>query len=122
MNSTRSTTFELLESRQMFSAGALDPSFSLDGKATMNFGAGVTAIATDAAVQSDGKTVVVGFVDLGGGTRRFAAARFNFDGSPDTTFGTSGNGTFITAVGDIGDARARAVAIQPDGKIVIAGS
>jgi uncharacterized delta-60 repeat protein len=121
MNSTRSTTFEPLESRQLLSAGAFDPSFSSDGKATISFGDSVTAIATDAAVQKDGKTVVVGMVDTGR-SRVFAAARFNFDGTPDRSFGPQGNGTFVTPVGDIGDARAKAVAIQPDGKIVIVGS
>jgi len=44
-------------------------------------------------------------------------ARYHSDGSPDTTFGTDG---IVTT--DIGlYAKARAVALQPDGKIVVAG-
>ena len=112
--------FESLEGRRLCAAGAPDPSFSLDGRTTVDFLGGLRAFATDAAVQKDGKTVVVGFVDAGGGTRRFAVARLNFDGTPDTSF--DGDGLVVVPVGDIGDARATAVAIQGDGKIVVAGS
>src|SRR6187551_3638742 len=52
---------ETLEPRRMFAAGALDPSFSFDGKATVNFG-GAPAVAADVAVQADGKAVVAGTV------------------------------------------------------------
>jgi uncharacterized delta-60 repeat protein len=112
--------FESLEERRLCAAGAPDPSFSGDGRTTVDFLGGLRAFAADAAVQKDGKTVVVGFVDAGGGTRRFAVARLNFDGTPDTTF--DGDGLVVVPVGDIGDARATAVAIQGDGKIVVAGS
>jgi uncharacterized delta-60 repeat protein len=112
--------FELLEERPLCAAGAPDPSFSGDGRTTVDFLGGLRAFATDAAVQKDGKTVVVGFVDAGGGTRRFAVARLNFDGTPDTSF--DGDGLVVVPVGDIGDARATAVAVQGDGKIVVAGS
>ena len=109
---------ETLEPRQMLSAGALDTSFSLDGKATVNFGEGL--FATDVAVQADGKTVVVG--DTGGSREQFAIARFNFDGSLDKTFGPGQHGITITDLGDTGRSGANAVAIQPDGKIVVVGS
>ena len=112
--------FESLEDRRLCAAGAPDLSFSGDGRTTVDFLGGLRAFAADAAVQKDGKTVVVGFVDAGGGTRRFAVARLNFDGTPDTTF--DGDGLVVVPVGDIGDARATAVAIQGDGKIVVAGS
>jgi uncharacterized delta-60 repeat protein len=112
--------FESLEGRRLCAAGEPDPSFSLDGRTTVDFLGGLRAFAADAAVQKDGKTVVVGFVDAGGGTRRFAVARLNFDGTPDTSFDR--DGLVVVPVGDIGDARATAVAIQGDGKIVVAGS
>ena len=71
--------------------GTLDSTFSGDGKTTLAFNAGGTESASDVAVQSDGKTVVVGHVEInvpGFSTiRRFAVARFNVDGTPDTTFG-----------------------------------
>jgi uncharacterized delta-60 repeat protein len=106
---------EVLESRRMLSAGALDPSFNGDGEATANFGGEVTVNANDLAVQTDGKTVVVG----GSSALDFAVARFNIDGTPDTTFGSNHIGTVLTP--GSGPSEATAVAIQTDGKIVVAG-
>ncbi|MGH7175927.1 MAG: delta-60 repeat domain-containing protein, partial [Tepidisphaeraceae bacterium] len=109
---------ESLESRRLLSAGALDPSFSVDGKATFAFGGGVSVIANDVAVQGDGKTLVVGETISG---KHFAVARFNLDGTPDTSFG-GGTGRVLTHFGGSNDySGANAVVIQPDGKIVVAG-
>src|SRR5687768_17744706 len=81
---------DTLERRQLLAAGALDPSFSGDGRGTVDFGAGITVSATGAAVQSNGKTVVVGTASYGfAAPRDFALARFNFDGSVDATFGAN---------------------------------
>ena len=93
-----------------------DPSFNGDGEATANFGGGVTAYANSLAVQPDGKTVVVG----SSSTQDFAVARFNIDGTLDTTFGSNHTGTVLTP--GSGPSDATAVAIQSDGKIVVAGS
>jgi uncharacterized delta-60 repeat protein len=49
----------------------------------------------------------------------FVVARFNPDGTPDGTFG-GGSGKFI--IDFTGFDRANAVALQPDGKIVVAGN
>ena len=127
----RSSFFETMEGRQMFAGGGLDPSFSLDGKAAVSFGNGVTAVAKDVAVQPDGKTVVVGegFTGTGSAFRNyFAVARFNVDGTPDRTFGPPSrtgrglrDGKFLTSFSGGGATRAEAVAVQPDGKIVVAG-
>src|SRR6476620_5826193 len=87
------TTFEALEDRRMFAAGALDQSFGTNGTTYMDFGPGVAVKATDVAVQQDGKTVVVGTSSDG----RFGVARFNLNGTPDTTFGASHNGKVLTA-------------------------
>jgi uncharacterized delta-60 repeat protein len=46
-------------------------------------------------------------------------ARFNSDGSPDSTFGSGGS--VMTALGDGDDVAASAIALQPDGRIVVAG-
>ena len=111
--------FQPLEPRQMFAAGgALDASFSGDGLATVDFGPGITVSSRDVAVQSDGKTVVVGAASNGD----IAMARFNLDGSLDTTFGASRTGKVLTHVGlsDLPCA-ADAVAILPSGSIVVAG-
>jgi len=71
------------------------------------------------AIQSDGKIVVAGTVSSGG-QNTFAVVRYNSDGSLDTTF--DGDGIVVTIFGAGTDDQARAVAIQPDGKIVVAGS
>ena len=131
MQSNRSTsTWELLESRRLLSAGALDPSFSLDGKAANPLRIGLgndvhTLFAADVAVQSDGKTVVAGSLQREdfGGQSDFAVARFNFDGTIDKTFGDPRfPGVAFAHLGKRhGDDLAHAVAIQPDGKILVAG-
>jgi uncharacterized delta-60 repeat protein len=69
------------------------------------------------ALQPDGKIVVAGSA-LVGGTFDFAVVRYNPDGSLDKSFGTEG--IVITAIGD-GNDRAYALALQPDGKVVVAG-
>jgi uncharacterized delta-60 repeat protein len=68
------------------------------------------------AVQADGKTVVAGYVD---GADGFAVTRYNLNGTPDTTFGPDHNGTLVVRGGS---SSANAVAIQPDGKIVVMGT
>jgi uncharacterized delta-60 repeat protein len=99
--------------------GRLDPTFGNGGKVTTDF-ANSFDNANAVAIQSDGKIVVVGLMSgsaaIGGSD--FAVARYNPDGSLDATFGTGGKVT--TDFSNTGDA-AYAVAIQSDGKIVVAG-
>src|SRR4051794_32265907 len=123
------TKFEPLESRKLMSAGALDTSFSLDGKATVEFGNGVQVTARDVAVQPDGKTLIVGQGRTGSGSSFksfFAVSRLNADGAPDTTFGTTQShrarsGNVLTQLANDNFSVATSVAIQPDGRIVVAG-
>ena len=70
------------------------------------------------ALQGDGKIVVVGFTgDFGVGDNDFALARYNPNGSLDTSF--SGDGRQTTDFGSL--AEANGVALQGDGKIVAVG-
>ncbi len=97
--------------------GSLDTSFSGDGKQTADLGDIDIAYAT--TVQGDGKIVVVGNVSqLPSGATDFALARFDSNGSLDTSF--SGDGKQTTDFGSFND-QAHGVAIQADGKIVVAG-
>ncbi|CAN5453925.1 hypothetical protein BH09PLA1_BH09PLA1_19210 [soil metagenome] len=123
MSRHRQPFCETLETRQLLAAGALDKSFSGDGKATFDLGGGVIMTAADVAVQSDGKTVVVGASRDSATSQNFraAVARFSLDGTPDKSFGNRGNGSFLFNIGDANDDRLTAVAIQGDGKIVVAG-
>src|SRR4051794_18829946 len=82
---------EALEDRTLLSAGNLDPTFGPGtGKVTTAFGTS-TATVNDIALQSDGKIIAVGSSSLA--TSSFALARYNTDGSLDTTFGSGGKVT-----------------------------
>lgn len=102
------------------SNGSLDTSFSGDGKRTAPVGAS-TDTGSGVAIQADGKIVVAGSSFQGAGTANdFAVARFKPGGGLDDSF--SGNGTQVTSFGS-GPAVdfAYGVAIQPNGRIVVAG-
>ncbi len=93
-------------------SGSLDLTFSDDGKADSgSFGGPPGRMA----MQPDGK-----FVLVGGSFVAFNVARFNHDGTPDTGFGGTGQVT-TDVTGTSGIQYARAVTMQPDGKIVVAG-
>jgi len=96
--------------------GRLDGTFGSGGKVTTDFGGEDGAYAV--GIQADGKIVVAGLSQPGGGGRNFALARYNPDGHLDGTFGTGGKVT--TDFGGLD--MATSLALQPDGKIVAAGS
>ena len=96
--------------------GSLDTSFSIDGKVPAVFGSG-THVGHAVAIQSDGKIIIAGNGNNTSGYD-FAVVRYNTDGTRDTTF--AGDGAVITDFGSSFDG-GQAVAIQPDGKIVVAG-
>ena len=104
--------FEPLEDRRLLAAGSLDTTFNSVGWAATPIGAGID-VANAVAIQSDGKIVVAG-----GSGSTFALARYNANGSLDTTF--DGDGKLTTTFGGTSSA-AYGVAIQSDGKIVAAG-
>jgi uncharacterized delta-60 repeat protein len=113
------TSFLLgLTSSVQAAAGDLDPSFGTGGFVTTDFGSR-DDFGVGAAIQPDGKIVVAGNSGaVGAFAVDFALARYNPDGSLDTTFGSGG-----IARSDFGaplDA-ASDVVVQPDGKLVAAG-
>src|SRR5581483_7061465 len=93
--------------------------FNPTGKVLTPVGAG-DALASAVALQPDGKLVVAGEARDPGTGFQFALARYNSDGSLDTTF--NGTGKVMTPIAPNGGYdRAMGVAVQPDGKIVAAG-
>ena len=96
--------------------GDPDLTFSTDGMLTKDF-AGDFDEARAVAIDQNGKIVVAGFARVSGNSD-FAVARFNSDGTPDTTFSTDGMLTKDFAGSSDG---ATAVVIDGDGKIVVAG-
>ncbi len=97
--------------------GTLDPSFDGDGIATLPI-LGTDDAIHALALQPDGKVVAGG--DAFNGTKRvLALARFHTDGALDTSFGI--NGTATTSVSSRNDS-IFAVAVQGDGRLIVAGS
>jgi uncharacterized delta-60 repeat protein len=100
--------------------GSLDPTFGTGGEVLTDFsGSGSFEEAAALAIQSDGKIVAAGGSDASGGSDDFALARYDANGSLDTTFS---GGKVLTEFSDPGGiAFAFALTIQSDGKIVAAG-
>ncbi len=106
--------------------GCLDTTFGGSGIALTNTEGGLYNVAnsSDQAVtpllQPDGKIVAVGYDKNGGSTTGvdFTVVRYNSDGTLDTTFGNAGIARDAITTGDD---QAEAGALQPDGKILVAG-
>ncbi len=94
--------------------GSLDTGFDVDGIAIANIM--VVAETSAAVIQPDGKIIVTAQQNRDGA----AAVRFNSNGSLDTSF--HGDGIFIFPLSSYTNTIPNAIAIQPDGKIVISGS
>jgi uncharacterized delta-60 repeat protein len=98
----------------------LDNTFGTDGKAAAIFNGNVDE-AFSIAIQTDGKIIEAGWTTDSSGNYAFAVARFSQNGSLDNTFGTNGLVSTFISSGDNTNDKAYSVAIQPDGKIVVAG-
>jgi uncharacterized delta-60 repeat protein len=96
--------------------GNPDPTFGVGGKVTTDF-FGNSDAATSVALQSDGKIVVAGYAR--DSYADFALARYDASGNLDATFGVGGK---LTTDFFGFENLASGVAIQSDGKIVVAGS
>ena len=122
--STETTNFDFAVARYT-SAGALDLSFNNDGKLTQDF-YGWQDMISSAVVQADGKIVVSGTTFKPAtcdrcapedGQSEFTLMRYNNDGSSDHSFDKDGK-TII----DFSDGDASSLALQADGKIIVASS
>ncbi|MDZ4813832.1 MAG: hypothetical protein SGI99_14645 [Pseudomonadota bacterium] len=97
--------------------GTLDASFGIGGIAETSFTTGQDRPFA-LALQSDGAIVLAGWAPIGNGSG-FAVARFTADGMLDSSFGNGGRLTPFVASGI---EYAHAVAVQPDDRILVAGS
>lgn len=95
--------------------GSFDPSFGTDGKVTTPLAGGVDA-GRDGLLQPDGRIVAVGTIGSIS-TPGLALVRYNADGTLDGTFGTAGQASVPLPV----PFRGQALALQADGKIIVAG-
>jgi uncharacterized delta-60 repeat protein len=98
------------------SAGDLDASFGSGGQVTTDFPG--SDVAQALAIQVDGRIVVAGESCSAGGGCDFAVARYLSGGALDGSFGSGGK---VTTDFGASDDEARGLALQADGKIVVAG-
>ena len=97
------------------SDGTLDNSFNIDGKVITNLDGQNNEVAKDVVLQADGKIVVTGGNESV--FNEFALLRYNTDGTLDTSF--DADGIVITEIGN--GSSPHSCAIQPNGRIVVAG-
>jgi uncharacterized delta-60 repeat protein len=110
----------LLLAQIIFAAGERDPNFGTGGSVTVNFGGGMNVLS-DAALQPDGKILVVGSAGTSQSQTSFALARLNADGTPDASFGAGGK-VITNLDNNLNTAEhGHSIAIQPDGKLVVGG-
>ena len=112
-----------LEGRVLLSDGLLDPTFGTGGRqvVALNLARANLDRSTAMAMQGD-KIILVGRVTTAtAGDTDFAVVRLNANGTLDTTFGTNGVQTIAFNRGGANSDEAHAVAVAPDGKIVVAG-
>jgi uncharacterized delta-60 repeat protein len=100
--------------------GTLDSGFGTNGKVTSNIVAGQQACARDVKIQIDGKIVVAGstFISGDNSIKHVALARYNINGTLDTTF----NGSGMVNYDGGGSSEVSRMVIQPNGAIAVAGS
>jgi len=103
-----------LSANRLGRSGGLDLSFNGQGYVHAGFREGSSDSVSGTAMQTDGKTVVVGTTQ-----ENFFVLRYNTDGTLDQTFNGTGK---VFAAFKAGGSYATAVAIQADGKIVVAGT
>jgi uncharacterized delta-60 repeat protein len=98
-------------------AGALDKSFSTDGKAYASFGTsddrGYSAVAA-----ADGKILLGGYATTGT-SMDFGVARLNYDGTLDTSF--SDDGLVTTSTNSVSNERIEAMALGAGDRVYAVG-
>lgn len=104
-------------------AGDIDPTFGNAGKFFLVVPPPfVNTEGRAMVVQPDGKTVVVGELDGNTVYPTGVVERFTANGAPDPSFGDGGQTLVELGPNTPVSASLDAVALQPDGKIVVAGS
>ena len=117
-HSSSSAVTETITLVRYDNSGALDLTFGVGGIVTTTIGGGDT-YAYAALQQPDNKILVAGeWLDNLNGLYAFALARYNEDGVLDPSFGVGG---IVTTTVSGSDATAFALALQPDGKIILSG-
>ncbi|MEJ7848137.1 MAG: FG-GAP-like repeat-containing protein [Pyrinomonadaceae bacterium] len=103
---------------RLLTAGNLDNTFDLDGRVATNLGP--FDQSTSMLIQADGKIVLGGSRYSGTTNNDFAAARYNLDGTLDSSFDL--NGVVATNNNAFSNDFSEGMAIQSDGKLVLVGT
>src|SRR5262249_9646351 len=105
------------------SDGSLDTNFGPEGTGMVvtDFTSSTDEWANAMAIDAKGKILLAGQANVGGNGFQFALARYKSDGRLDTTFGPSGNGKVVTNFTSSTQEAAKAIALVPSGKIILAG-
>ncbi|MDQ4121300.1 MAG: winged helix-turn-helix domain-containing protein [Acidobacteriota bacterium] len=97
--------------------GSLDESFDGDGKVITALSP-YTDYVYDVTIQPDGKILAAGFCSSAPAVYNLCVVRYRSDGALDPSF--DANGIVMLAIGE--NSSANSIVVQPDGKIVVAGS
>ena len=98
--------------------GSLDTSFGTGGYATTSFNKAASTQYEAVAIQPNGEILTAGMANINGDAH-FAVARYNTNGTLDTTFGT--NGEVVTSLGGTNE-WASSIAVQANGTILVSGT
>ncbi len=107
---------------RFYEDGKPDSLFGENGKVTADIFNSPDDRATSLTLQQDGKIIVAGWSGAFSMERTdwdFGIIRFNTDGTPDNSFGNEGR--VLADLNNLWDDRPESVAMQPDGKILVAG-
>ena len=120
MEAPLSSYYSVMVARYNILDGSLDPTFSTNGRSTIATLPGHSLGDWGMALQPDGSAVVTGYDYPTNSPNGSFLLRYTNTGQLDPTFGTDGSGIILfgAATGDTG----YSVAIQPNGKIVLAGT
>ena len=105
---------------RLTASGTLDGTFGTSGVVNTDF-AGLNDVIYGLYAVPGGRIVAAGRCDLGAGFQ-FCIARYQSNGALDTTFGSSLNGRVTLSLSPTGASRARGLAIQADGKLLLHGA
>lgn len=109
---------------RLLPSGAIDTSFGEGGRARIDFalGGSLGDEAWRVLVAADGAIYLVGGADYQNGYTYMAVARLTPQGALDTGWGSGGKTTISIPSDDDDSAQANAAALQPDGKLIVAGT
>jgi uncharacterized delta-60 repeat protein len=107
-------------------AGRPDPGFGSGGAVVTQLGQGAAPAcqvrANGLALQGDGSILVAGSVSDESTRTALLVARYLSNGAPDPSFGTGGRILSQDGLGVVPSSQANGIALQPDGRIVVAGT